>query len=70
MHPYVIDQMVEERRQELHRLSWADHGRPSAWRTNASRALVAVAVRLGVPRPQRTTTRDRVVAALGLEQTC
>ena len=70
MHPYVIDRMVEERQQELHRLSRADHARPGAWRTNASRALVAMAVRLGVPRPQRTTTRDRVVAALGFEPPC
>jgi hypothetical protein len=70
MHPYVIDRMVEERRQELHRLSRLDHAAPGAWRTSASRALVAVAVRLGVPAPQRTTTRDRVVAALGNEARC
>ena len=70
MDPYVIDRMVEERRQELHRLSRLDQPRPGAWRTNASRALVALAVHLGVPRPQRTTTRDRVVAALGNEAPC
>lgn len=70
MHPYVIDRMVEERRQELHRLSRLDAGRPGRWRANASRALVAVAVHLGVPRPQRTTTRDRVAAALGLQPRC
>jgi hypothetical protein len=70
MHPYVIDRMVDERRQELHRLSRLDHARPGAWRTSASRALVAVAVRVGVPQPQRTTTRDRVVAALGVETRC
>jgi hypothetical protein len=70
MHPYVIDRMVEERRQELHRLSRLDHARPGAWRTSASRALVVVAVKVGVPAPQRTTTRDRVVAALGFDQPC
>jgi hypothetical protein len=70
MHPYVIDRMVEERRQELHRLSRLDPGPPGRWRANASRALVAAAVHLGVPRPQRTTTRDRVVAALGFEPRC
>ena len=70
MHPYVIDRMVAERQQELHRLSRMDHARPGAWRTNASRALVALAVHLGVPRPQRTTTRARVVAALGFDPPC
>ena len=70
MHPYVIDRMVEERRQELHRLSGLDHARPGAWRASASRALVAVAVRLGVPAPQRTATRDQVVAALGVDPPC
>ena len=70
MNQYVIDRMVEERQQELHRLSRMDHPTPGAWRTNASRALVTLAVRLGVPRPQRTTTRDRVVAALGFEPPC
>ena len=70
MHPYVIDRMVAERQQELHRLSRMDHARPRAWRTNASRALVGLAVRLGVPRSQRTTTRDRVAAALGFEPPC
>jgi hypothetical protein len=70
MHPYVIDPMVAERQQELHRLSRLDHARPGAWRANASRALVALAVHLGVPRPQRATTRDRVVTALGFEPPC
>lgn len=70
MHPYVIDRMVEERRQELHRLSRLDPARPRAWRASASRALVVVAVHLGVPRPQRTSTRDRVVAALAHEAPC
>ena len=70
MHPYVIDRMVEERQQELHRLSRLDHAGPGALRTTASRALLALAVRLGVPRPQRTTARDRVVAALGFEPPC
>ena len=53
MHPYVIDQMVEERRQELHRLSRLDRARPRAWRMSASRALVALAVHLGGPPPER-----------------
>jgi hypothetical protein len=70
VHPYVIDRMVAERQHELHRLSRMDHARPGAWRTNASRALVEVAVRLGVPRPQRTTTRQRIVAALRFEPPC
>lgn len=70
MHPYVIDRMVEERRQELHRLSRMDRAGPGAWRTSASRALLALAVHLGVPRPQRTTTRDRVGAALGFDPPC
>ena len=70
MNQFVIDRMVEERQQELHRLSRMDHTRPGAWRTNASRALVALAVRLGVPGPQRTTARERVVAALGFEPPC
>jgi hypothetical protein len=70
MNQYVIDRMVEERQQELHRLSRMDHARPGAWRTSASRALVALAVHLGVPRPQRTTTRHRVDAALGFETPC
>jgi hypothetical protein len=70
MHPYVIDRMVEERRQELHRLSRLDHAGPGAWRASASRALVAVAVRLGVPASQRPTARDRVVAALGFDPPC
>ena len=70
MHPYVIDRMVEERRQELHRLSRLDRARPGGWRTNASRALVALAVHLGVPRQQRTATRDRVATALGFDSPC
>ena len=70
MHPYVIERMVEERRQELHRLSRLDLARPRAWRMSASRALVALAVHLGVPRPQRTTTRDRLGAALGFDPPC
>ena len=70
MNQYVIDRMVEERQQELYRLSRMDQSRPGAWRANASRALVALAVRLGVPRTQQTKARERVVAALGLEPRC
>jgi hypothetical protein len=70
MHPYVIDRMVEERRQELYRQSRLDRHRPSRWRTQLSRRLVALAVLLGVPRPDRTTARRRLDAALGLESPC
>ena len=70
MNQYMIDRMVEERQQELYRLSRMDHARPGAWRPNASRALVTLAVRLGVPGPRRTTARERVVAELGLEARC
>lgn len=67
MHPYAIDRMVDERRQELYRLSRLDSARPGTWRTTAGRALVAMAVHLGVPRGQRRTARDRAVAVLGFD---
>lgn len=70
MHPYAIDRMVEERGQELYRLSRLDHASPGRWRARAGRALVAMAVSLGVPRPQRANARDRVVAALGFDPQC
>jgi len=70
MHPYAIDRMVEERQQELHRLSQMDHARPRRWRTGAGRALVAMAVRLGVPPAQRRTAHDRAVAVLGFDSPC
>ena len=70
MHPYAIDRIVEERRQELYRLSRLDSARPGTWRTTAGRALVAMAVRLGVPQGQRTTARDRAVAVLGFDSPC
>lgn len=70
MHPYAIDRMVEERRQELFRLSRLDHARPGRWRAGAGRALLGLAVTLGVPRPERPTTRDRLVGALGFERPC
>ena len=70
MHPYAIDRMVEERQLELHRLSRLDQRRPSGWRTQLSRRLVALAVLLGVPRPDRTTARRRLDAALGFESPC
>ena len=67
MHPYAIDRMVEERQHELHRLSRLDQRRPSPWRTHLSRRLLALAVLLGVPEPDRSTTRRRLDAALGLD---
>lgn len=67
MHPYVIDKMVEERRQELHRLSRLDTGRPGRWRTKAGRGLAALAVAVGVPAPQRPATRGLIDAALCLD---
>ena len=70
MHPYVIDRVVEERRQELYRLSRLDQRRPSLWRTHLSRRILTLAVLLGVPQPERTTTRRRLDAALGLESPC
>jgi hypothetical protein len=70
MHPYAIDQMVQERRQELLRLRGTDRGvgspreeRPPARR----RALVAVAVAVGAPWSRRRAARRVVTAPLGVE---
>ena len=74
MHPYAIDQMVEERRQELHRLARLDAGARrlsvGAWRRRVGRALAALAVAVGVPEPHRLATRRRVDAALDLNPNC
>ncbi|MEA2900660.1 MAG: hypothetical protein QOH36_547 [Actinomycetota bacterium] len=78
MHPYVIEQMVEERQRELRLLAHADAGaralrsqaRDSAWRRAVGRALVAGAVAVKVPRPQRRAAHCQVTATLGLESRC
>ena len=74
MHPYVIDQMIQERRQELARLA---RGAPPAtargvhpWRKRAGRALVAIAAAVAVPRPKRRTARCRATTALGFDPPC
>jgi hypothetical protein len=70
MHPYAIDRMVEERRQELHRLSRLDIRRPGLWRRRAARALAGLAVAVAVPAHQRPASRGRLDAALGFEPPC
>jgi hypothetical protein len=77
MHPYVVEQLVEDRRRELGRLrhpgpgdgSGRLPGRPEAvgaWRRRASRALLGVVVALGVPRGGRAPARQSVATLLGL----
>jgi hypothetical protein len=77
MHPYVIEQMVEERQQELRRLAHVGagaravgHARHEAWRRAAGRALVAVAVAVGVPRSERRAAQRQVTTTLGFESRC
>ena len=74
MHLYAVEQMVQERREELHRLSHADQAaRREAvpgWRRRAGRALASLAVAVAVPRSHRASTRSRVGAALTLEPCC
>ena len=78
MHPYVIEQLVEERQQQLRLLARADAGaraarreaRDSAWRRAVGRALVAGAVTVGVPRSQRRAALCQVSTTLGLEPRC
>ena len=75
MHPYVIEQMVEERQRELSMLARADAGaraarrqaRDSTWRRAVGRALVAGAVAIGVPRSQRQAAQRQVTTTLGLD---
>ncbi len=78
MHPYVIEQLVAARQQELRLLAGADRaaraarhhrGRP-AWRRAVVRALVAAAVAVGVPPAQRRAARCEVTSRLGLEPGC
>jgi len=74
MHPYAVDRMVEERQQELMWLARVDadarairrQAKDSAWRRLVGRALVAGAVAVGVPRPQRRAARCQVTTTLGL----
>ena len=77
MHPYLVEQMVQERRQELLRLSEADRRVRAArqvrtplrtWRRGAGRALVGLAVAVGVPRARRANARRQVASVLGLER--
>ena len=78
MHPYVIEQLVEERQQALRMLARADAGaraarrqaRQPSWRRALGRALVAGAVAVGVPRPQRQAAHRQVTTTLGLEPRC
>ncbi len=78
MHPYVVEQLVEERQQALRHLARADGGaraarrqaRDSAWRRAVGRALVAGAVAVGVPRSQRRAAQCQVATTLGFETRC
>ena len=71
MHPYAIDEMVEERRAELQRQRHADRGGVvtgiPGWRRRAGRALASLAVAVAVPRSDRENTRGRVGAALSID---
>lgn len=73
MHPYAVDRMVQERQQELHRLSRPtrvdpERHRVPAWRWRVGHALAAAAVTLCVPRARRAPARRSMAALLGLEQ--
>ena len=78
MHPYVIEQLVEERQRDLRQLARVDararaarrEARDSVWRRAVGRALVAGAVAVGVPRSQRRATQRQVTTTLGLEPRC
>jgi len=77
MHPYVIDQLMEERQQELIRLAQVEgrarvarDARNSAWRRAVGRALVAGAVVVGVPRTDRRAAKRQVRTTLGFESPC
>ena len=78
MHPYVIEQMVEEQQRELQLLAGANNrarglrrqARDSAWRRAVGRALVAGAVAVRVPPSQRRAAHCRITATLGLESRC
>jgi hypothetical protein len=77
MHPYAVDRMVQERRQEVVRLRGGprrvDAVRPDrqrAWRRAAARALVAAAIAVGVPRSRRPAAQHLVTTAFGFEPPC
>ena len=74
MDAYAVEEMVQERRSELHRMRTADrraaHDGIPAWRRRAGRALASLAVTLGVPAAQRPTTRRRVGDALCFDPPC
>jgi hypothetical protein len=77
MHPYVIERLVEERQEELRRLARVEVGaraagqaRHAEWRRSVGRALVAVAVAVGVPRSERRAAHCRVTTTLGFEPHC
>jgi hypothetical protein len=77
MHPYVIDQMMNERHQELIRLAQVEgrvraarDARNSTWRRTVGRALVAGAVAVGVPRSDRRAAQRQVRTTLGFESPC
>jgi hypothetical protein len=78
MHPYVIERLAAERHRELVQLARVDavartarrQARDSAWRRVVGRALVAGAVAVRVPRPQRRTAQRQVTTALGLDPRC
>lgn len=75
MHPYVMNEMVEERRAELYRLRSAGTATRAgigvapvpAWRRRLGRSLARLAVTMVVPAAERTPARRRVVDALCLD---
>ena len=71
MHPTLLDELVRERWNEMHRLASADrrissHTVPS-WRRRAGQVLAAIAVAVSVPASHRAQSREQVGAALCLE---
>ena len=60
MHPYAVEEMVEERRAELQRQRHADEGGfrdgIPGWRRRAGRALASLAVAVPVPPPALATS--------------
>jgi hypothetical protein len=69
MHPYVMEQLVQARRQEIGRLRRNDRRGCQAegvgeWRRSAGRALLSLAVTIGVPRTQRDPARRSAAALL------
>lgn len=71
MHPYAVDELVQERRAELQRQRHAARGGLGdgvpGWRRRAGGALASLAVAVAVPRSDRETTRGRVGAALSVD---